>query len=92
MAKKKTAGGLKGLIQSTGTAVYAAGVLARDYGTVAARFSYQYGGSLAFAVATTSMIVLMPLMFESSREVQVCCLSKCGWICHAGCHSGLVPV
>ena len=67
----KTSGGLKGLIQSTGKAVFAAGVLARDYGTVAARWSYQYGGGLAFVVATTSMIVLMPLMFESSREVQV---------------------
>ena len=67
----KSTGGLKGLFQSTGKAVYAAGVLARDYGTVAARWSYQYVGGLAFALATTSMIVLMPLMFESSREVQV---------------------
>lgn len=70
-AMAKTAGGLKGLIQSTGRAVYAAGVMARDYGTVAARWGYHYGGGLAFALATTSMVVLMPLMFESSREIQV---------------------
>ena len=72
---KSSGGGLKGLLQSTGKAVYAAGLLARDYGTVAARWSYRYGGGLAFVMATTSMIVLMPLMFESSREVQVriCC-------------------
>ena len=71
--------GLKGLLQSTGKAVYAAGLLARDYGTVAARWSYRYGGGLAFVMATTSMIVLMPLMFESSREVQVrACVS--GWL------------
>ena len=67
----KSAGGLKGLIQSTGKAVYSASVLARDYGTVAARWSYRFGGGLAFVLATTSMIVLMPLMFESSREVTV---------------------
>lgn len=65
-------GGLKGLIQATGTSVYSAGILVRDYGTIAARWGYRVGGGLAFVLATTSMIVLMPLMFESAREVQVC--------------------
>lgn len=68
----KSVGGLKGFIQRTGKTVYGASLIARDYGTTAARWGYQYGGFLAFTLATTSMIVLMPLLFESSREVQVC--------------------
>jgi hypothetical protein len=67
----KSAGGLKGLIQMTGKTVYGASLVVRDYGTVAARWSYRYVGFVAFTVATTSMIVLMPLVFESIREVQV---------------------
>lgn len=67
----KSSGGLKGLIQRTGKTFYAASLIARDYGTIAVRFGYRYGGNVAFFVATTSMIVLMPLLFESTREVQV---------------------
>jgi hypothetical protein len=67
----KASGGLKGLIQRTGKVFYAAGLIARDYGTIAARLTYRYGGSIAFAVATTSMIVLLPLVLESTREGQV---------------------
>jgi hypothetical protein len=67
----KSAGGLKGLIQMTGKTVYGASLVMRDYGTVVARWGYKYGGFAAFTVATTSMIVLMPLVFESIREVQV---------------------
>lgn len=67
----KYVGGLKGFIQRTGKAFYAAGIIVRDYGTIAARLSYRFGGNIAFAAATTSMIVLLPLMFETTREVQV---------------------
>lgn len=70
--QKAPAGGLKGLIQKTGGTLYATGLIVRDYGTVALRWSYKYGGNVAFVVATTSMVVLLPLIFESSREVQVC--------------------
>jgi hypothetical protein len=65
-------GGLKGLLQTTGKTIFSAGVIVRDYGTIAARWGYKIGGNLAFVMATTSMIVLMPLIFESTREVQVC--------------------
>jgi hypothetical protein len=64
--------GLKGLIQTTGKTIFSVGVIARDYGTLAARWGYRIGGNIAFVMATTSMIVLMPLIFESTREVQVC--------------------
>jgi hypothetical protein len=63
--------GLKGLVQWCGKSVYAGGILVRDYGSIAARMGYHYGGAIAFAMATTSMIVLMPLLFETSREIQV---------------------
>jgi hypothetical protein len=72
----KSAGGLKGLIQMTGKTVYGASLVVRDYGTLAARWGYKYGGFVAFTVATTSMIVLMPLVFESIREVQVRCSAR----------------
>lgn len=65
-------GGLKGIIQRTGQTIFSAGLIIRDYGTVAARWGYKIGGNVAFVMATTSMIVLMPLIFESTREVQVC--------------------
>jgi hypothetical protein len=68
----KQSGGLKGLIQKTGKTIFSVGVIVRDYGTIAARWSYKIGGNVAFVMATTSMIVLMPLIFESTREVQVC--------------------
>ena len=67
----KSSGGLKGLLQMTGKSIFTAGVIVRDYGTIAARWGYKIGGNVAFVMATTSMIVLMPLIFESTREVQV---------------------
>jgi hypothetical protein len=68
----KPSGGLKGIIQKTGKSIFSAGLIARDYGTIAVRWGYKIGGNVAFVMATTSMIVLMPLIFESTREVQVC--------------------
>ena len=68
----KPSGGLKGLLQTTGKTIFSAGVIVRDFGTIAARWGYKIGGNVAFVMATTSMIVLMPLIFESTREVQVC--------------------
>jgi hypothetical protein len=67
MASLSKSGGLKGLIQRTGKFFYAGGLYARD----AAKVGYKLGGSVAFAVATTSMVVLMPLLFEIAREGQV---------------------
>ena len=64
-------GGLKGLIQKTGKFFFATAVTARDYGKTAWQYGYQYGGRFAFIVATSSMVTLVPLMFEVAREAQV---------------------
>lgn len=72
MAKEsKQAGGVKGIIQRTGKFFFATGIYVRDTGTAAAKVGYKYGGKIAFAVATTTMVVLMPLLFEIAREGEV---------------------
>ena len=73
-------GGLKGLLQKTGKTIFSAVVVIRDCGTMAARWSYKVGGNVAFVMATTSMVVLMPLIFESTREVQVCMVARGIWL------------
>jgi hypothetical protein len=70
-SSKPTTGGLKGLLQRTGKSFYSGGLFARDSVVVAVKTGYRMGGKLAFAIATTSMIVLMPLLFEIAREGQV---------------------
>ncbi|EEC43322.1 predicted protein [Phaeodactylum tricornutum CCAP 1055/1] len=67
----KSSGGLKGLLQRTGKFFYTTGVYARDKGSTAFKWGYQVGGQVAFAVATTSMVMLMPLLFEIAREGQM---------------------
>jgi hypothetical protein len=59
------------MIQQTGRLFYAGGMYARDTGMVWLKHGYIYGGHISFFLATTSMIVLMPLMFEIAREGQV---------------------
>ena len=71
------AGGLKGLLEWTGTTCYNFGITVRNHGTTASRFLYKYGGSIAFALATTSMITLMPLVFEAEREARVRMITVC---------------
>ena len=73
MAKdsSKPSGGQKGIIQRTGKFFYTGGALAWKQGYTVAKMGYQVGGDVAFAIATTSMIVLMPLLFEIAREGQV---------------------
>jgi hypothetical protein len=68
---RDSSGGLKGVIQKTGKFFYASGMYARDTGSVLLKYSYRVGGKVAFSIATTSMIVLMPLLFEIAREGQV---------------------
>ena len=77
LASSSSGGGLKGFLKRTGKWFYSSSLFVRDTSTTLARFTYSYGGKLAFAAATTSMVVLMPLMFEIAREGQVgdvlCC-------------------
>lgn len=44
---------------------------AKEKGYALAKYGYTVGGGIAFALATTSMVVLMPLLFEIAREGQV---------------------
>ena len=60
-------GGIKGFLSRAGYSFYAGGIYCKEKSWVAARMA----GNLAFIVATTSMVVLMPLIFEIMREGQV---------------------
>jgi hypothetical protein len=57
--------------QKTGKFFYSNGVLVRDSVSGAVKFSYKWGGRVAFVLATTSMVTFMPLLFEIAREQQV---------------------
>lgn len=64
-------GGLKGFFQRTGRFCYSTVVTIRGQSKVWMKTGYHLIGSTAFGIATTSMIVLMPLLFEIAREAQV---------------------
>ena len=60
-------GGIKGFITRAGASFYAGGLFAKEKGWVWAKKA----GNFGFMVATTSIVVLMPLIFEIMREGQV---------------------
>jgi uncharacterized membrane protein (UPF0136 family) len=63
----QTVGGVKGFFLRAGSSFYSGGMLAKDWSWWAA----QKGGTWGLFLASTSMVVLMPLIFEINREVQV---------------------
>jgi len=65
MSTQSSSGGLKGWLTWTGQTVY-------TLSQTTARIVYKWGGKAAFTVATTSMVVLFPLVFEIAREGTVC--------------------
>ena len=67
----KRSGGLKGFLRETGAMLYAGSLFVRQRGFDAIKLGYAYGGQMAFSLATVSMVVLMPLLFEIAREGQV---------------------
>jgi len=71
MSTVPASGGLKGLIVWAGDFLLGNYALVREKGGALAKAGYKYGGSVAFALATTSMVVFMPLLFEIAREGQV---------------------
>jgi hypothetical protein len=73
MAKSslKEVGGIKGAVQRSATWLLDAATQARSTGFEYLKWGVKIGGTVSFALATTSMIVLMPLLFEISREGQV---------------------
>ena len=60
-------GGIKGFLTRASHSFYAGGLFIKEKGWVAAKMA----GNVGFAVATTSIVVLMPLIFEIMREGQV---------------------
>jgi hypothetical protein len=68
----KRSGGLKGFLRQTGAFLYEGSLIVRQQGFEYVKLGYFYGGKVAFSIATVSMVVLMPLLFEIAREGQVC--------------------
>ena len=60
-------GGIKGFFMKAGKSFYAGGTVARDV----SYWLLQKGGRIGLFLASTSMVVLMPLIFEINREVSV---------------------
>jgi len=70
MSEKKSVaapGGVKGFLSKAGKSFSAGGIWAKDWAFWAA----QKSGRVGFIIATTSIVVLMPLVFEIAREAQV---------------------
>lgn len=59
--------GLKGFFTRAATSFYSGGLYLQQKSWMVAQFA----GRVGFVVATTSMVVLMPLIFEIMREGQV---------------------
>jgi len=62
-----TEGGIRGFFTRAGTSFLAGGLYAKEKAWTLAKM----GGKVGFYVATTSIVVLMPLIFEIMREGQV---------------------
>mmetsp|Transcript_116666 Transcript_116666/g.326359 ORF Transcript_116666/g.326359 Transcript_116666/m.326359 type:complete len:112 (-) Transcript_116666:317-652(-) len=58
-------GGIKGFFMKAGKSFYSGGLLAKDWSWWIA----QKGGTIGLVLASTSMVILMPLIFEINREV-----------------------
>ena len=63
----QSVGGVKGFFLRAQKSFYAGGAFAKDWSWWLA----QKGGKVGLFLASTSMVVLMPLIFEINREVQV---------------------
>mmetsp|Transcript_25787 Transcript_25787/g.61080 ORF Transcript_25787/g.61080 Transcript_25787/m.61080 type:complete len:115 (-) Transcript_25787:326-670(-) len=60
-------GGLKGFLQRASSSFLKAFDASKEYGSLFAH----YGGQVGIFLASTSMVVLMPLIFEINREVMM---------------------
>ena len=60
-------GGLKGFLTKAGRSFLAGGLFAKDTSLWLGQIATKVG----FAVATSSIVMLMPLVFEIARESQV---------------------
>jgi hypothetical protein len=76
MSTRSTSGGIKGFFQRAYSSFGKGLQFSRDWSWWLA----QKGGTVGLALASTSMIVLMPLIFEINREVMVCPLHCQGFL------------
>mmetsp|Transcript_10707 Transcript_10707/g.19399 ORF Transcript_10707/g.19399 Transcript_10707/m.19399 type:complete len:110 (+) Transcript_10707:135-464(+) len=60
-------GGIKGFLSRAGKSFFAGGLYFKEKSWMAAKMA----GNVGFVVATTSIVVLMPLIFEIMREGQM---------------------
>jgi hypothetical protein len=61
-------GGMKGFFLKAGKSFTAGATVGREWSW----WLIQKGGTVGLFLASTSMVILMPLIFEINREVQVC--------------------
>ena len=62
-----SSGGIKGFFQRAGKSFKSGGIFARD----STWWLVHKGAQIGFIIATTSMVALVPLLFEIAREGQV---------------------
>lgn len=72
----RNGGGLKGFLQRTGKIANNTGSFIFHIGTSIMNWSYKWGGSTAFVVATSSVLVFFPLLFEIGREGEMLEMEK----------------
>jgi hypothetical protein len=65
--QQKQPKGLKGFFIKAGKSFRDGGSFAKETGTMMAKWA----GKIGFVLATTAMVVFMPLLFEIGRESQV---------------------
>uniref|UniRef100_A0A7S2SD82 Mitochondrial import receptor subunit TOM22 homolog n=1 Tax=Eucampia antarctica TaxID=49252 RepID=A0A7S2SD82_9STRA len=65
--KASSPGGIKGFLSRAGRSFYAGGIFAKEKSLWLSEKMLKVG----FVIATTSLVVLMPLIFEIAREGQM---------------------
>jgi hypothetical protein len=68
MARKSSGGGIKGFFERAGKSFSQGFELSKEWSWWLA----QKGGTFGLFLASTSMVILMPLIFEINREAMVC--------------------
>lgn len=61
-------GGIKGFFERAAKSFKSGGIFAKD----SAQWIASKGATIGFIVVTTTMVTLLPLLFEIGREAQVC--------------------
>ena len=78
MARKSSTGGIKGFFERAGKSFTQGFEFSKDWSWWLA----QKGGTLGLFLASTSMVVLMPLIFEINREAMVRAINNYYYYCN----------